>query len=131
MADYKEEAYTAGYGNVNSCALFLFDKTNKGCIKIDNFFAKYDGSMNQYIETQDGNNKKGEGYIEKVMVGKSNISGTLMSYLNESTVREIGSHVAQWLCQEDNFANVSDLFANGTTEDISNFITYCVNNNVA
>ena len=118
MADFDSYAQTDDL-IVNSGALFVFDKTNNGFIKIDNYFdtIQYGSDPREYIQG------KGDGYIESILVGKKNISKDLPSF--ESDMNQIVNTVTNWLINTSHeyYDDISDLINTGNAADIADFIS--------
>ena len=108
---------------VNSGALIIFDKTNNGFIKIENFFETFDTDRGTYIETRQGHEQKGTGYIETINVGKKNISKDILAFANYNDLLSLAGEVGSWLCKPSHeYDSVGALLDSGNTLDIADFI---------
>ena len=108
------------FGDVNKNGnttgdLIIFDKENKGYIKIDNYFNVENGEYTSF----------GEGCIESIKAGKTKLK------INEEqmaiNINSLNESVASWLSTND----CSDIYAllnEGSETEIINLITYCTSN---
>ena len=105
--------FNFGADGLVSGDLILFDKTQKGFIIVENYFAKDDFSKNI-------------GCIEGIYAGKTNVNNSIESYISKmanSDVKynEIMQNVQAWVTDKGGM-NVETILANGNANDVKDLI---------
>ena len=122
MADFDDDCNYIYRSIVCSGSLIIFDKTNNGYVKIDNFFNTYHTDDTDYIVTTPGN-QKGDGYIETIKAGNKSISNDILAFANEQDLLALAGEVGSWLCNSSHeYDSVGALLDSGNTLDIADFI---------
>ena len=121
MVDYSSSA-SEGNDKVSSGALFIFDKSNRGYVKVENFF---DVTSAGYIHYNQGAQQlKGDGYIETIKAGKSNLTNNIINFASMDNLESLAGDVASWFSSAyQQYSSVSDLLNNGDNIDIASFIS--------
>ena len=97
-------------GNDENGTLIIYDKTNKGFISIEDFFAN--NNDNEYENF-------GSGEIEKIKIGKKTLKiDEITTCDNLNSIKE---SVASWISNSD-FNNVNEVLSTGTQEQIDSLI---------
>lgn len=128
MADFNSYSQLSDK-QVNSGDLFIFDKTTLGCVKIENFYNTYSvGDEREYIET-DLNYMLNSGSIETIIAGKKNITTDTINFATDANLAAVAEVAGSWLWNnKSTFESVTDLFNDGSKDEIQDFLVYCNNN---
>ncbi len=118
-AKAKDLVFMSDFGYASSSALYIYDKKNKGFIRIDNFFTtESDGNGNF--------NHTGYGYgkVETITAGKSKTN--LVNSINLTQLDSVKSEVASWMQSNYGHGNISFAIQDSIdgSKDISQLIAY-------
>ena len=102
--------------------LYIFDKTQKGgYLILKDYLSTYSDGGRTYFKT-DGT--YGNGLIESVLAGKTNISSNISYFVEQSDIQQLGADVTNWLTDETHkYDDVGTLLESGDTTNINDFIS--------
>ena len=116
MANYTDNDGKAGIKGVYDGSLIILDKAQNGFVLVENYFQTMAlAGQKTILPTY------GDGAIESVYAGKSNVSGDIMSYA-QTGFSAIKSEVAQWLT-DNGYNCVYDMIDDGNVDALTDFIS--------